>query len=168
MAVATFAGGCFWGPQLRFDRVEGVVFTSVGYTQGNLPKPDYGAICNGDTGHTEAVQVHFDDKVVSYQQLLDEFWNSIDPTVRNGQGHDFGSQYRTGIYTHTPEQQQQAEASMAEQQERLAREIATEIRPASVYWPAEAEHQNYLVNGGRFGQSQSNAKGCREKIRCYG
>eukprot|EP00929_Paragymnodinium_shiwhaense_P059157 TRINITY_DN29612_c0_g1_i3.p1 TRINITY_DN29612_c0_g1~~TRINITY_DN29612_c0_g1_i3.p1 ORF type:complete len:184 (+),score=24.04 TRINITY_DN29612_c0_g1_i3:88-639(+) len=96
--IATFAGGCFWGPQLLFDRVPGVVATSVGYTQGNTDQPSYGTICTGLSWHTEAVQVYFDEAQVTYDQLLEEFWRSIDPTVRNGQGHDSGTQYRTGIY----------------------------------------------------------------------
>ena len=90
-SIATFAGGCFWGPQLVFDRIDGVVSTSVGYTMGHVDKPDYGSICSGRSGHTEAVQVYFDDSV-SYETILDTFWRSIDPTIVNGQGNDYGSQ----------------------------------------------------------------------------
>jgi len=168
-AVATFAGGCFWGPQLVFDRIDGVVATSVGYTQGKLERPNYDKICSGRTGHTEAVQVYYDDAAVSYETLLAEFWRSIDPTVVNGQGNDFGTQYRTGIYFHTSEQQRAAEASKAEEQKKyVQRSIATEVVQATIYWPAEEEHQNYLVRGGRFGIAQSSSKGCKDPIRCYG
>jgi len=167
-SIATFAGGCFWGPQLFFDRIEGVVATSVGYTQGDLEKPTYEAICTGRTRHTEAVQVFFDESVVSYQDLLKEFWSSIDPTVVDGQGNDLGSQYRTGIYCHNGEQARDAMISMTEEQRKYKKVIATEVTRAAVYWPAEPEHQNYLVNGGRMGRGQSNAKGCKDPIRCYG
>merc|ERR1712080_134328 len=102
------------------------------------------------------------ESVVSYTTLLKEFWSSIDPLMVNGQGHDFGSQYRTGIYFHTAVQQKQAEASLAEEQKKYRAKIATEVEKAKVFWPAEAEHQDYLVNGGRLGDAQSNAKGCRD------
>lgn len=167
-SIATFAGGCFWGPQLFFDRIQGVVATSVGYAQGATDTPNYGTICSGRTGHTEAVQVYYDQSVVSYDKLLAEFWTLIDPTVANGQGHDFGTQYRTGIYYHTAEQQKQAEASLAEEQKKHKVKIATEIEKAKVYWPGEAEHQKYLRDGGRMGNAQSDEKGCRDPIRCYG
>eukprot|EP00927_Polykrikos_kofoidii_P074821 TRINITY_DN70860_c0_g1_i1.p1 TRINITY_DN70860_c0_g1~~TRINITY_DN70860_c0_g1_i1.p1 ORF type:complete len:240 (-),score=27.41 TRINITY_DN70860_c0_g1_i1:120-839(-) len=168
LAIATFAGGCFWGPQLFFDRIDGVKATSVGYAQGNMEKPTYRLICSGRSGHTEVVQVYFDDSEVSYDQLLEAFWRLVDPTVVDGQGGDFGPQYRTGIYYHTQEQKLLADASMAREQKNHRLPIATEIAEAGVFWPAEAEHQNYLVNGGRFGRGQSNAKGCRDTIRCYG
>eukprot|EP00440_Ansanella_granifera_P021340 gb/GFBE01023167.1/.p1 GENE.gb/GFBE01023167.1/~~gb/GFBE01023167.1/.p1 ORF type:complete len:237 (+),score=28.30 gb/GFBE01023167.1/:1-711(+) len=167
-AIATFAGGCFWGPQLLFDRINGVVASSVGYAQGDTERPYYSAICDGRTGHTEAVQVYFDEQVVSYEELLNEFWSFIDPTVHNGQGHDFGTQYRTGIYYHTESQKVAAKASAAQEQKKWKAPIATEIQPARVFWPAELEHQNYLVSGGRFGRAQSNEKGCKDRIRCYG
>jgi len=103
-SIATFAGGCFWGLELAYQRVEGVTGTAVGYTQGQVDMPDYGAVCSGGTGHTEAVQVFFDEKVVTYDQLLDVFFSRVDPTTVNGQGNDFGTQYRTGVYTHTDAQ----------------------------------------------------------------
>eukprot|EP00927_Polykrikos_kofoidii_P060629 TRINITY_DN55571_c0_g1_i1.p1 TRINITY_DN55571_c0_g1~~TRINITY_DN55571_c0_g1_i1.p1 ORF type:complete len:239 (+),score=42.80 TRINITY_DN55571_c0_g1_i1:77-793(+) len=167
-AVATFAGGCFWGPQVFFDRVQGVMATSVGYSQGHTEKPSYESVCAGGTGHTEAVQVFFDDSVISYEKLLETFLGYIDPTVVDGQRGDFGKQYRTGIYFHTEEQKVLAEAALALEQVKRGQPIATEIREAEVYWPAEAYHQDYLVKGGKYGEAQSNAKGNTEKIRCYG
>jgi len=167
-AVATFAAGCFWGPQLLFDRLEGVMSTTVGYVQGHLDRPTYNHIGSGRTGHTEAVQVLYDDKVISYEELLKAFWGHIDPTVVNGQGHDFGPQYRTGIYYHTDEQREIAELSRAEQQKQRSKKIATELEAAQIFWPAEQYHQNYLSLGGRFGRPQSTAKGNMDKIRCYG
>jgi len=167
-SVATFASGCFWGPQLVFDRIPGVVASSVGYTQGETQCPDYNTICSGRSGHTEAVQVYYDEAVISYEELLTEFWASIDPTTVNGQGNDYGTQYRTGIYYHTEEQKAIALASRDALQKRLRVPIATEVKATEVYWPAEAEHQNYLAEGGRFGRPQSVEKGCRDPIRCYG
>lgn len=167
-AVATFAAGCFWGPQLLFDRLEGVMATSVGYAQGHTERPTYGQICMGTSGHTEAVQVFYDDAVVSYEELLEAFWGHIDPTVANGQGGDHGPQYRTGVYCHTEEQRRAAEISRDTQQKQYRRPIATEVEAAKVYWPAEPEHQDYLAQGGRFGRAQSKAKGNRDRIRCYG
>lgn len=175
--LATFAGGCFWGPQILFDRVEGVVATTVGYVMGDVDAPDYGDVCTGQTGHTEGVQVHYDDKVVSFEKLCEVFWEHIDPTVPNGQGNDYGPQYRTGVYFHTEEQGRIAQASKEKVQKHLAptekdlndyTKVYTEVLPAKVFWPAEPEHQNYLLNGGRFGDAQSNAKGCKDPIRCYG
>merc|ERR1712028_173520 len=166
-SIATFAGGCFWGPQIYFDRVDGVVATSVGYVMGHVEQPTYGAICSGRSGHTEAVQVYFDDSV-SYETILTAFWSSIDPTTANGQGNDHGSQYRTGIYCNSEAQMSIAAASLAEEQKKHKDPIATEVFMSKVYWPAEAEHQNYLSGGGRFGDVQSTAKGCTDKIRCYG
>merc|ERR1712107_528901 len=149
------------GPQLLFDRIEGVMQTSVGYTQGETDHPCYATVCCGNTGHTEAVQVYYDDCVVTYEMLLREFWGHIDPTVSNGQGADFGTMYRTGIYYHTLEQKRIAEASLSEEQERIRAPIVTEIAEAKIYWPAEADHQNYLVNGGRVGKAQPNRKGAK-------
>merc|ERR1740121_213465 len=130
-AVATFAAGCFWGPQLLFDRVEGVTATSVGYTRGHTERPNYDEMGDGSTGHAEAIQVFYDPDVVSYERLLEVFWGRIDPTVKDGQGGDFGTEYRTAVYLHTEEQRRLAEASRAEQQKLHSEPIATEVEPAA-------------------------------------
>ena len=165
--LATFALGCFWGPQILFDRVPGVVHTTVGYTQGSTERPpSYNTMAQ--KGHTEGILVAFDPTKVTYEDLLTTFWNHIDPTVANGQGNDFGTQYRTGIYYHTSEQETSALSSLESIRQEYERPIQTEIRPASVFYPAEAEHQDYLARGGRFGVPQSTKKGSKDPIRCYG
>lgn len=166
--VATFAGGCFWGLELAFQRVPGVSGTAVGYTQGKDDAPTYDAVCSGSTGHTEATLVFYDPKTVGYEQLLDVFFERIDPTQVNGQGGDRGTQYRTGVYTHSEEQAAAAKQAFEQLKSRYSRPIATELQPAQVFWPAEAYHQQYLSSGGRFNQPQSAEKGCTDKIRCYG
>jgi peptide-methionine (S)-S-oxide reductase len=167
-AIATFAGGCFWGLELAFQRVPGVIDTSVGYTQGDVERPTYSEACSGSTGHTEAVQVFYDPKEVGYRSLLETFFGRTNPTTVNGQGNDFGTQYRTGVYTHTPEQKAEATAFMAELASKYDRPIATELKDAMIYWPAELYHQQYLSKGGRNGNAQSAEKGSTEPIRCYG
>ncbi|TFJ86984.1 hypothetical protein NSK_001318 [Nannochloropsis salina CCMP1776] len=167
-SIATFAGGCFWGIELAFQRVPGVVATGTGYTQGHVAEPSYQEVCSGTTGHTEAIQVHFKPNEVSYEDLLKVFWERIDPLMENGQGGDRGTQYRTGIYTHTDAQHRAALQSREIEQRKYSRPIMTEIKPAKVFWPAEVSHQGYLWKGGRFGSAQSAAKGCTDPIRCYG
>eukprot|EP00658_Telonema_sp_P-2_P063705 TRINITY_DN52488_c0_g1_i1.p1 TRINITY_DN52488_c0_g1~~TRINITY_DN52488_c0_g1_i1.p1 ORF type:complete len:222 (+),score=63.54 TRINITY_DN52488_c0_g1_i1:189-854(+) len=168
LSVATMAGGCFWGPQLMFDRLEGVEFSAVGYTQGRQDAPTYEQICSGNTGHTEAVQVWFDESVIGYSDLLSAFWNQIDPLQVNGQGNDWGTQYRAGVYPHTLTHMGMAQDSFATEQNKWRQPIGTELVAAKVFWPAEQEHQRYLERGGRFGGAQSAAKGCTDPIRCYG
>lgn len=160
--------GCFWGVQLLFDRIPGVEYTAVGYTQGPEENPTYGEVCGGATGHTEGIIVYYDPKECGYKALLDAFFGFVDPTTVNGQGNDFGRQYRTGVYVHTPEQEAEAKAYFEEEQTKYKRKIATELKPATPFWPAEKYHQNYLEKGGRFGQAQSAEKGCDDQIRCYG
>jgi peptide-methionine (S)-S-oxide reductase len=166
--LATFAGGCFWGMELALQRVDGVAYTAVGYTQSAEAYPNYEQVCAGNTGHTEAVVVYYDPKVVSYEQLCRVFLDRIDPTTPNGQGRDYGRQYRTGIYPHSKEQEDVARAMLQEEQTKYKRPIATECRTAMPFWPAEAYHQQYLEKGGRFGSPQSAEKGCQDEIRCYG
>jgi peptide-methionine (S)-S-oxide reductase len=168
LELATFAGGCFWGLELALQRLEGVEYTAVGYTQGNEQYPNYEQVCAGSTGHTEAVIVYYNPQMVSYKELVQAFLNRIDPTTVNGQGRDYGKQYRTGIYTHTPEQQETARIMLQEEQPKYKRPIATELRNATPFWPAELYHQQYLEKGGRFGTPQSAEKGCQDEIRCYG
>lgn len=149
--------------------MEGVEKTKVGYTQGKAASPTYEAVCSGRTGHTEAVQVEYDPSKVTFEELLAAFFGRIDPTVKNGQGNDFGTQYRTGVYWHDEEQRAAAEGViMALQKQAPGVPIATEVRPADTFYDAEAYHQQYLAKGGRFGRPQSAEKGCDDTIRCYG
>ncbi|XP_002969802.2 peptide methionine sulfoxide reductase A1 [Selaginella moellendorffii] len=168
MAMATFAAGCFWSVELAFQRIPGVIKTTVGYTQGSKESPTYHDVCTGRTGHAEAVLVEYDPKEVSYTALLDAFWKKHDPTQADGQGNDLGSQYRSGIYFHTPEQEKLAKQSLEQEQQRLGKKIVTELLPATTFYPAEDYHQQYLEKGGRGGRKQSAAKGCTDPIRCYG
>jgi peptide-methionine (S)-S-oxide reductase len=145
---ATFGAGCFWGVEIEFRNVPGVVDTAVGYEGGTLPNPTYEDVCSHTTGHAEVVQVEFDPEEVSYDQLLDVFWDVHDPTQVNRQGPDVGSNYRSVIFFHSPEQQENALESKARVQARFDRPIATEISPASDFWRAEEYHQQYLVKRG--------------------
>eukprot|EP01038_Epipyxis_sp_PR26KG_P012561 gene12561-16846_t len=161
--MATFAGGCFWGIELAFQRVPGVVATEVGYTQGIKKSPTYEEVCSGSTGHTEAVQVVFDSNAIRYEDLLTVFWDIIDPTTLNRQGNDVGTQYRTGIYFHNESQRQKATYSWNEIRQKIGQPIATEVKPASEWYRAEDYHQHYLERGG-----QCSMKGDLTPIRCYG
>jgi peptide-methionine (S)-S-oxide reductase len=145
---ATFGAGCFWGVEVAFRNVPGVLDTAVGYEGGTLANPTYEDVCSKTTGHAEVVQVEFDPDEVSYDELLDIFWDVHDPTQVNRQGPDVGSNYRSVIFFHSPEQQEQALASKARAQARFDRPIATEIAPASGFWRAEEYHQQYLVKRG--------------------
>lgn len=148
---ATFAAGCFWGVEAAFRKVEGVVSTTVGYTGGHLENPTYRDVCCHTTGHAEAVEVIYDPKQVSYVQLLEVFWNIHDPTTRNRQGPDVGSQYRSAIFCHDGGQRKAAEASKEklDGSGKFARPIVTEITPASTFYRAEEYHQQYLEKQGR-------------------
>mmetsp|Transcript_9898 Transcript_9898/g.22135 ORF Transcript_9898/g.22135 Transcript_9898/m.22135 type:complete len:312 (-) Transcript_9898:46-981(-) len=168
LAVATFAGGCFWGLELAYQRVPGVAHTAVGYTQGREEGPTYTQVCSGATGHTEAIIVYYDPNEVGYDKLLDTFFGRVDPTTVNGQGNDFGKQYRTGVYFHTKEQEDIAKARFEEEKLLYSKPIASELRPAMPFWPAEEYHQQYLEKGGRSGVPQNAEKGATETIRCYG
>lgn len=148
--TAYFATGCFWGAERRFWNLAGVTQTSVGYMGGNKPDPTYKEVCSGTTNHAEIVEIIFDSQVISYQRLLAEFWVMHDPTSLNQQGGDIGTQYRSSIFTTTPDQMQQALASKEIYQNELTKngmdKIVTEILPASgiTYWLAEDYHQRYL------------------------
>ena len=148
--TATFAAGCFWGVQAEFDKVKGVVQTTVGYTGGHTEKPTYRDVCSDTTGHAEAVQVVYDPTVVTYEQLLDKFWSMHDPTTLNRQGPDYGYQYRSAIFFHSPEQQAAANAlkEKLEKARRFRRPIVTQIVPAVTFWPAEEYHQKYFQKHG--------------------
>ena len=148
--TAYFATGCFWGAERRFWNLAGVTQTSVGYMGGNKPDPTYKEVCSGTTNHAEIVEIIFNSQVISYQRLLAEFWVMHDPTSLNQQGGDIGTQYRSTIFTTTPDQMQQALASKEIYQNELTKngmdKIVTEILPASgiTYWLAEDYHQRYL------------------------
>ena len=150
MEKATFGAGCFWGVEAAFQEIEGVTSTAVGYSGGTLANPTYQDVCSGRTGHAEVVQVEYDPAKVSYDRLLDVFWDNHDPTTVNRQGPDVGEQYRSAIFFHTPEQEAAARASKArlEQSGRFRRPIVTEITPASEFWRAEEYHQRYLEKRG--------------------
>jgi peptide-methionine (S)-S-oxide reductase len=150
MATATFAAGCFWGVEEAFRQVEGVTATQVGYTGGTLPDPTYREVCGDRTGHAEAVEVEFDPSRVGYRELLRVFWSIHDPTTPNRQGPDVGSQYRSAIFFHTPEQEAAARASKEGEQAsgRFKRPIVTEIVPAATFYRAEDYHQQYVAKRG--------------------
>lgn len=148
---ATFGAGCFWGVELTFRSVDGVASARVGYLGGAHENPSYADVCTGSTGHAEVVEVCFDPKKVSYEQLLDVFWKCHNPTTLNRQGPDVGSQYRSAIFFHSNEQQAAAIASKERLEEsgKLPGEIVTEITPASTFFEAEEYHQQYLAKQGR-------------------
>ena len=148
MQRATFAAGCFWGVEAALREIEGVVATRVGYTGGTATDPSYEQVCSDTTGHAEAVQVWFDPDVVSYSELLDTFWSIHDPTTRDRQGWDFGSQYRSAIFVHDADQERLAMASRDERQNAVAKPIVTEIVPASPFYDAEEYHQRYFEKHG--------------------
>lgn len=154
------AMGCFWGAERRFWQTEGIWLTAVGYVGGHTPNPTYSEVCSGQTGHTEAVRVIFDPSLISFDQVLQVFWEAHDPTQGMRQGNDVGTQYRSGIYTTSAEQGALARHSRADYQSALASagitaEITTEIAPGSRFYYAEAEHQQYLEKnpGGYCGLS---------------
>lgn len=148
--TATFAAGCFWGVEEAFRIVKGVSGTAVGYTGGTTKNPSYEDVCTDRTGHAEAVQVTFDPAVISYEELLDIFWKMHDPTQRNRQGPDVGTQYRSTIFFHTKEQEQAARKSikLLEKSGKFNDKVVTEIAPATAFWRAEEYHQRYLSKRG--------------------
>ena len=148
--LATFGAGCFWGVEVTFRNVPGVKDALVGYLGGTLKNPTYRDVCTGRTGHAEVVQVKYDPAEVSYDKLLDVFWENHDPTTLNRQGPDVGTQYRSAIFYHTPEQKRVAEESKAqlEASGRFRRPIVTEITEATAFFPAEDYHRRYLEKRG--------------------
>ena len=157
MEKATFGAGCFWGVEAAFREVAGVVDTAVGYSGGTLDEPTYQDVCTGTTGYAEVVQVDFDPKAVGYEELLNVFWNCHNPTTRNRQGPDVGTQYRSVVFCHSPEQQTAAEQAKQVMQAsgKFPAEIVTEIVPASPFWRAEEYHQRYLEKRGVKGSCHS-------------
>jgi peptide-methionine (S)-S-oxide reductase len=150
MEIATFGAGCFWGVEESFRQIPGVVDTKVGYLGGSMQNPTYQDVCTDETGHAEVVQVTYDPAQVTYEKLLDVFWGAHDPTTLNRQGPDVGTQYRSAIFFHSPEQEQIALASKNTVQAsgRFRRPIVTEISPASTFYVAEDYHQQYLAKRG--------------------
>ena len=145
---AIFGAGCFWHVEIDFANVEGVTATTAGFSGGQVASPSYEQVCGGRTGHAEVVEVEYDPARVTYDQLLDVFWESHDPTQVNRQGPDVGHQYRSAIFYTSPRQHEEAVASRARAQARFSRPIATEITAAGEFWPAEEYHQRYLVKHG--------------------
>lgn len=152
MDKAVFAAGCFWGVEAAFRRVDGVKGTLVGYTGGHVERPSYEQVCSDTTGHAEAVLVEFDPELVGYEQLLDVFFQVHDPTQKDRQGPDIGSQYRSAIFVLDEEQEQVARGAIErlDASGRLPRPVATRIEPAATFWPAEDYHQRYLERRGIF------------------
>lgn len=150
MAKATFAAGCFWGVEATFRQLPGVTSTRVGYTGGRMPHPTYEDVCTDRTGHAEAVEIEYDPAKLSYEQLLNVFWENHDPTTPNRQGPDWGTQYRSAIFFHTPEQEAAAKASkeQLENSGKFRNQIVTQIVPATTFYPAEGYHQQYLEKRG--------------------
>ena len=149
--LGAFAAGCFWGVEDAFRRVPGVTATAVGYTGGHTPDPTYERVCEHDTGYAETVLIEFDPKRVSYSRLLDVFFEIHDPTTLDRQGPDEGDQYRSAIFTQTPEQVQAAEAAMARAQKKQSDKIVTQITPLKAYYRAEDYHQQYAERTGSHG-----------------
>ena len=147
VATAVFAGGCFWCMEPPFDKLEGVVSTTSGYTGGQVPNPTYEAVSSGGTGHIEAVRIEYDPNIINYERLLEVFWPNIDPTDDGGQFCDRGSQYRAAIFYRDEAQRAAAERSRAalERSKPFRQEIVTEIIPATTFYPAEAYHQDYYL-----------------------
>ncbi len=145
MAKAIFAAGCFWGVEAAFQKLDGVIATTVGYTGGTVEDPTYEEVCNDRTGHAEAILIEYDPAIITYKKLLDVFWSMHDPTQLNRQGPDVGRQYRSAIFFYGPEQEAEARASKEALQKsgKYDKEIVTMIRPAVRFYPAEEYHQKY-------------------------
>ena len=147
---ATFAAGCFWHVQYEFDKTPGVASTTVGYTGGEIQKPTYKQVCSGKTGHAEAVEMLYDPNKLSYEKLLEIFFENHNPTTKNRQGFDIGTQYRSAIFYHNPDQQKAALAKIDELSKsgKFKKPIVTEIKPAKSFYKAEEYHQKYYEKGG--------------------
>ena len=148
METATFGAGCFWGVEVKFRQIPGVLDAAVGYAGGKTANPSYEDVCGDETGHAEVVEVKFDPAKVSYDKLLDVFFELHNPTLLNRQGPDVGTQYRSAIFYHSPEQQKAAEAAIKRHQSSFQRPIVTEVKPAGPFYRAEEYHQRYLEKRG--------------------
>jgi len=147
-AIATLAGGCFWCTEAVFNELNGVSHVESGYIGGSVASPSYDAVCSGRTGHAEAVRIRFDPDVISYADLLDIFFHTHDPTTLNRQGADSGTQYRSAVFPHSPEQRAEAEAAIARNASVWDHPIVTSIEPDTIWYPAEAYHQRYFEKNG--------------------
>lgn len=148
---ATFGAGCFWGVEAKFAAMPGVTSTAVGYEGGSLDQPSYKDVCTDQTGHAEVVELEFDNEKIAYDQILDAFFALHDPTTMNRQGPDWGTQYRSAIFFHSPEQEEQAKAKIAQLTEEgryKPKRIVTQVVPAQTFWRAEEYHQRYLEKRG--------------------
>jgi peptide-methionine (S)-S-oxide reductase len=150
MEKATFAAGCFWGVEARFQQMPGVIATAVGYEGGSLANPSYQQVCTDRTGHAEAVEIDFDPSKITYQRLVEEFFALHDPTQLNRQGPDWGTQYRSAVFYHSPEQEKIAKETIARltAEKRFSKPIVTQVVPAETFWRAEEYHQKYLEKRG--------------------
>lgn len=151
--IATFGGGCFWCTEAVMERLEGVSDVRSGYMGGHLENPTYEQVCRKDTGHVEVIQLSYDPDKITYDELLDVFWQAHDPTTLDRQGEDRGPQYRSVIFTHTPDQKNRAELSKRalDDSGKLSGPVVTEIREASTFWLAEENHQDFYRNNPNFG-----------------
>jgi peptide-methionine (S)-S-oxide reductase len=148
MGIAIFSAGCFWGVEAAFYSVPGVLGTTVGYTGGSTKDPTYREVCTGKTGHAESIRIEFDEKETAFSKLLDVFWSIHDPTTKDRQGPDIGTQYRSAIFYTDGSQKDEALKSMEKQQESLGRKIVTALLPAVEFYPAEEYHQKYFLKNG--------------------
>ncbi len=144
MEIAVLALGCFWGPEIKFSKIEGIIKTEVGYCGGNSPTTTYKEVCTGDTNHAEVVKLDFDEKIISYEKILKTFFQIHDPTTLNSQGPDFGTQYRSEIFYLNDNQRKIAEKVLNDINERLSGKVVTKISLLKNYCPAEEYHQKYL------------------------
>ena len=144
MEIAVLALGCFWGPEIKFSKIEGVIKTEVGYCGGNSPTTTYKEVCTGDTNHAEVVKLDFDEKIITYEKILKTFFQIHDPTTLNSQGPDFGTQYRSEIFYLNDNQKKIAEKVLSDTNERLSGKVVTKISLLKNYCPAEEYHQKYL------------------------
>ena len=144
MEIAVLALGCFWGPEIKFSKIEGIIKTEVGYCGGNSPTTTYKEVCTGDTNHAEVVKLDFDEKIITYEKILKTFFQIHDPTTLNSQGTDFGTQYRSEIFYLNDNQKKIAEKVLSDINERLSGKVVTKISLLKNYCPAEEYHQKYL------------------------
>ena len=144
MEIAVLALGCFWGPEIKFSKIEGVIKTEVGYCGGNSPKTTYKEVCTGNTNHAEVVKLDFDEKIISYEKILKIFFQIHNPTTLNSQGPDFGTQYRSEIFCLNDNQKKIAEKVLNDTNEKLSGKVVTKISLLKNYCPAEEYHQKYL------------------------
>ena len=144
MEIAVLALGCFWGPEIKFSKIEGIIKTEVGYCGGNSPTTTYKEVCSGNTNHAEVVKLDFDEKIITYEKILKTFFQIHDPTTLNSQGPDFGTQYRSEIFYLNENQKKIAEKVLNDTNERLSGKVVTRISLLKNYCPAEEYHQKYL------------------------